>query len=200
MIKGHKQATRRQILRQAMTAGLAAFSSSYAIGQQRVDADHGRIEPPIDVPAIPLRCADGALRNLTELTRGKATAVQLMFAECTTTCPIQGAIFQRVQGLLPASARPRTQLLSISIDPENDTPQALREWLQRFQAGAGWTAAVPKQKDLAAVQSLFGKGRSDIGNHTTQVQILNQRSQLVWSSVELPSAESIVAVLSHVLG
>ena len=193
------QTTRRRILRQAL-AGLFLLPGSYALGRQQVRADHGRVDPPIDLPALPLRCADDSLRNLNELTRGKATAVQLMFAQCTTTCPIQGAIFERVQGLLPDSVRHRAQLLSISIDPENDTPQALREWLRRFQAGAGWTAAVPQQKDLAAVQSLFGGGRSAIDNHTTQVQVINQRSQLIWSSVELPPAESIAAVLTRVLG
>lgn len=191
--------TRRRVLQRAL-AGLPVLSGFHGLGQQRVGADHGRIDPPIDVPAIPLRCADGVLRNLTELTRGKATAVQLMFTQCTTTCPIEGAIFQRVQGLLPPAARPKTQLLSISIDPENDTPAALREWLHRFHAEAGWTAATPQTKDLAAIQSLFGGGRSAIENHATRVQIVNGRSQLVWNSVELPPAELIAAALTHIHG
>lgn len=197
MIADSMQPTRRKLLRQAL-AGLTALSSSYALDQRQIRADHGRIEPPIDVPAIPLSCADGSLQDLTKLTRGKTTAVQLIFTQCTTTCPIQAAIFQQLQKFLPNVASHRAQLLSISIDPENDTPQSLREWLHRFHAGNQWTAAVPQLKDLAAIKRLFGKQRNTVENHTTQVHILNQHSQIVWSSIELPSAESIAAVLSRI--
>jgi protein SCO1/2 len=196
MIADSMQPTRRELLRQ-ISIGLTALSSSYALNQRQIRSDHGRIEPPIDIPAIPLYCADGSSQDLAGLTRAKTTAVQLIFTQCTTTCPIQAAIFQQLQKLLSSSARHGAQLLSISIDPGNDTPQSLREWLHRFHAGNQWTAAVPQPKDLAAIQGLFGKQGNTIENHTTQVHIVNQHSQIVWSSIELPSAESIAAILNR---
>jgi protein SCO1 len=186
--------TRRGVLRQAFGT-CAAITGLSARAQEQIISDHGRIIPPRAVPAIPLLCSNGSTQTLTGLTRGKTTAVQLMFAHCTTTCPIQAAIFQQVQTLLPNSARHPAQLLSISIDPQNDTVQTLREWLHQFQAGNEWVAALPQVKDLAAIQALFGNGQKSLENHTTQVQVLNERSELVWRSIELPSAESVAAVL-----
>jgi|tagenome__1003787_1003787.scaffolds.fasta_scaffold20950284_3 protein SCO1/2 len=197
MIRKNLAPTRRWLLGQAF-ASLATFSGLSAVGQETSNEDHGGIVTPIDVPAIPLLSTNGSLETLTGMTRGKATAIQLMFAQCTTTCPIQAAIFQQVQKLLPDSARHRVQLLSISIDPENDTLPAIREWLHRFQAGSEWMAAVPRAKDLPSLQSLFGRARTSVESHSTQVHIVNQRSQIVWRSIELPSAESVAAVLSRI--
>src|SRR3954468_20871151 len=106
MIRNGTTSTRRRILGQAF-ASLATISGFPSLGQEQLEAQHGRIIPPMNVPAIPMLCSNGSLQTLTALTRGKATAVQLMFSQCTTTCPIQAAIFQQVQKLLPESARHR---------------------------------------------------------------------------------------------
>src|ERR1700733_15155773 len=53
-----------------------------------IGADHGPIRPPIPVPDINLVCHNGASTTLPRLADGHATAVQLMFTHCTTSCPI----------------------------------------------------------------------------------------------------------------
>src|SRR3954451_13955793 len=106
MIRKNLAPTRRWLLGQAF-ASLATFSGLSAVGQETSNEDHGGIVTPIDVPAIPLLSTNGSLETLTGMTRGNATAIQLMFAQCTTSCPIQAAIAQHVQKLLPDSARHR---------------------------------------------------------------------------------------------
>jgi len=157
--------------------------------------EHGRVYPPLPLPSLPLRCADGRVSDLASLTRGFATAAHLMFTGCSSSCPIQGAIFQRVQSLLPPNRARLTRLLSISIDPAHDTPRTLKAWLARFGARTGWTAAVPASTDMPQILQLFGRGRTNIADHATQVQIIDRDARLIWRTGALPPAESVVDIL-----
>lgn len=158
---------------------------------------HGRIKPPEPVPEVKLTRDDGAATTLLRVVEGHATAVQLMFTSCTTTCPIQAAIFGRVQSRIPDMAGRKLQLLSLSIDPKTDTPKAMSAWLRRFHAGPAWIAAAPALADAQRLRDFFGKG-SDSADHSNQVSILDRQGRLVWRTFELPAAEEIVAVLQKV--
>jgi protein SCO1/2 len=195
--------------RRRVCAGAAAWAGAWAVGaagaciapQARalpVIADHGRIDPPVPLPDVPVRRAEGGWSSLADMVRGHATALHLMFTGCSTVCPIQGAIFERVQSLLPDRLERGIQLLSLGIDPLGDTPDAMRTWLARFDAREGWTAAAPRASDLIRLLDLFGQGRSAIERHATQVSIIDRRGQLVFKTRELPSADSIAYILRRV--
>lgn len=154
----------------------------------------GLIEPPVPIPDITVRLHDGRNVALRRLMSGHLNVVQLMFTGCTTTCPIQGHVFQRVQQLLDDRPSPPIQLISISISPLEDTPALLRAWLQRFDAGPGWIAASPRPEDLDAVLNMAGSTRG-IESHATRVDLVSPRAELIWRTYELPSPESIVALL-----
>jgi protein SCO1/2 len=164
-----------------------------------VAADHGRVEPCVPIPSIPVRRAgDEAWVDLAALLRGRATALHLMFTGCSSVCPIQGAIFERVQALLPDQQARGIQLMSLSIDPLNDTPHAMRTWLERFEARDGWIAVAPMPKDLDGLLDLFGQGRNALETHATQVNIIDRRADLVFRTPELPSADAIANILRRV--
>lgn len=192
-------------LRRRISVGVAALLA-VAVGEditpraraQLVGADHGRVVPPVPIPNLAVRCADGTSATLDALVRGHVTAVHLMFTGCSTVCPIQGAIFQRVQALLPDQRSTRIQLLSLSVDPTGDTPAAMRRWLERFNARDGWIAAAPSFQDLNVIWDLFGQGRNAVENHTTQVNIIDRRGQLIFRTPQLPSADSIADILKRV--
>jgi protein SCO1/2 len=192
--------TRRRVCSGALAALAQAltFTRSPRAHAQLVNADHGRIEPPVPMPDVTVRCTDGRAASLAALLQGRATAVHLMFTGCSTVCPIQGAIFQRVQSLLTDQVARGIQLLSLSIDPLEDTPAAMRSWLQRFDAHDGWIAVAPDPKDLDALLELFGQGRNAVESHATEVNIVNRHGQLVWRTRELPSADSIADILRKV--
>jgi protein SCO1/2 len=159
---------------------------------------HGRIVPPVPVPDIAVVRQDGVSTTLLQLLGGRATALQLMFTSCTTTCPIEAAIFARVQKTLPDMANRGIQLVSLSVDPQHDSPAALSAWRRRFHAGPNWIAAAPAIADLQRVQGFFGKGE-DSSDHSTQVQILDRSGSLVWRTSELPTPGEITAVLQKIV-
>jgi protein SCO1/2 len=160
--------------------------------------DHGRIRPPVPPPDLPLVGHDGAGTTLALLLAERVTALQVMFTACTTTCPIQGAIFARVQKLVPDQMARGIQLVSLSVDPVHDTSAALAHWLRRFGARPGWRAASPRPADVEQVRAFFGGGRTATDNHSTQVQLFDRTGSLVWRTGELPEAEEVAALLRRI--
>jgi len=161
--------------------------------------DHdNRVSPPRPVPDVRVRCDDGKTVGLAALLRGRATALQFVFTECTTTCPIEGATFARVQQLVPDLTERSIHLLSLSIDPDADSPEALRKWLARYHARPGWIAATLLSGDVETIRSFFGDGAQAIANHSTRVQIINRRGEWIWRTFDLPSPESIADILQKI--
>jgi protein SCO1/2 len=162
-----------------------------------IDTHGGPILPPVPVPNVRVQLTDGRHIGLQELLRAKSTALQTVFTRCTTTCPMQGAIFQRVQQLFADQVQRRAQLISLSIDPTQDNPQTLREWLARFEARDGWFGAVPRPADLPILRAFFGSATDSLTSHATQVQIVDRAGQLVWRTNELPSPQSVTRLLQR---
>jgi protein SCO1/2 len=200
-------ATRRAALRALLAFPVASLSGVVRVqaadAQSRrsdavINAHGGPILPPVPVPNVRVQLTDGRHIRLQELLRNKATALQTVFTHCTTTCPMQGAIFQRVQRLFPDQVQRSAQMISLSIDPTQDSPQALREWLARFEAREGWSGAVPRPDDLPALQAFFGSSTDSLTSHATQVQIIDRAGQLIWRTNELPSAQSVTRLLQSI--
>lgn len=66
---------------------------------------------------------------------GKITVVDFFFTSCPSICPVMSKELSRVNDMF--REEPRAQLMSISIDPEFDTPQVLKEYADEHEAIAG---------------------------------------------------------------
>lgn len=180
---------------------LAAGSVPTAAGAQATGhAGMGPVEPRVLVPDVPLTLHSGRQSRLAELLRGKHTALQLMFTGCSSTCPIQGAIFASLQGRLAKTPLASAQLLSISIDPLADDAKALAAWRQRFNADALWLAASPGIQDndrLPDFLSSRPKPGVAADRHVAQVYLIDKRGRLAYRLAELASASAIAKAMSE---
>jgi protein SCO1/2 len=156
----------------------------------------GPVRPPQPAPKLKFTAEDGRAFELASQLRGRITAVQLMFTGCSATCPIQGALFSTLAPMI--AARPEMQLLSLSIDPLGDSPQALAAWRARFGAQAPWQAAVPGVKDVDRLLD-FLRGRAQgVDRHTAQVYLFDRQARLAYRTADMPPAR-FVADLMHEL-
>ena len=64
--------------------------------------------------------------------RGKVWIANFIYTHCTDTCPLQSAQMARLQEEL--KTEPDFRLVSITVDPEQDTPETLTEYATRFGA------------------------------------------------------------------
>jgi len=156
---------------------------------------YGAIQKALIAPDMEITMQNGEKSNLRVLLNNKITALQLIFTGCSATCPIQGALFDKVANQIN---QPEIQLLSISIDVMHDNPNKLKTWMQHYRPYKFWNAGVPS---LTNVEILFDylNGKSDsVDNHTAQVYLFNQDAELIYKTDEMPSAKTIVDLLNKI--
>jgi protein SCO1 len=83
------------------------------------------------VPEFTLTERDGSVVSLQQL-RGKIWVADFIYTNCTDTCPLQSAMMAKLQQQY--ATNPDFQLVSFTVDPERDTPQALTSYATKFQA------------------------------------------------------------------
>jgi protein SCO1/2 len=152
--------------------------------------------PPPTLPDVTVVTDTGATVPFASLLAGRTVAINFIFTSCPTVCPLMGASFGRVQKLL--GGRDVT-LISVSVDPETDTPARLTEWRKRFGAKPGWTLVTGSQRDIDLILKAFGVYTSDPGSHSPSAFIADTRRG-VWRKVDgLAPPSTIMSVLDTVL-
>jgi protein SCO1/2 len=117
------------------------------------------------VPEVTLVRSDGARVNFGhELDDGRPVLLDFIYTTCTTICPVMSQTFAEVQKRLGADAA-KVKMVSVSIDPEEDTPARLTEYAKRYQAGPQWTFYTGTVEASVAAQRAFDAYRGDKMNH-----------------------------------
>ena len=125
-----------------------------------------RSEARYVIPAVTLLRDDGKSVNLpAELDDGRPVVLNFIYTSCTTICPMNSQVFEQLQDDL-GSGNERVHLLSISIDPEQDTPARLRAYAAQFHAKRGWDHYSGALASILAVQRAFNAYRGDKMSHT----------------------------------
>jgi protein SCO1/2 len=113
---------------------------------------------PVIGPAPPftLTSQDGRAVSLAAL-RGKVVAVTFIYTTCPDICPLLTQKMARVQDALGAKFGPQVAFLSITVDPERDTPAVLKGYAQAFGAKfAGWSFLTGSPAAIRDVTRRYG--------------------------------------------
>ena len=108
-------------------------------------------------PNVPLTTQDGVpVRFYDDLIKGKIVAINLIYTTCKYACPLETARLSQVAKLLGDRMGRDVFFYSITIDPDHDTPEVLKEYAAKYQAGPGWTFLTGKQQDIELVSKKLG--------------------------------------------
>jgi protein SCO1/2 len=119
-----------------------------------------------DAPAVTLVRQDGkSVSLLRELDDGRPVLLNFIFTTCSSTCPLSSQTFTEFQRKLGVEAH-QVHLMSISIDPEQDTPERLSEYAHRFHAGPEWQHYTGTLAASVATQRAFNVYRGNKMSHT----------------------------------
>jgi cytochrome oxidase Cu insertion factor (SCO1/SenC/PrrC family) len=119
--------------------------------------------PPIDdVTDHPLIGSDGRPTTLYALTRDRVAVVAFVYTSCSEAagCPVSTAVLHRLDGDVAAdpALRQRVRLVSISFDPERDTPARLASVRSLHEPRTDWAfATAPDETRLAPLLADFGQ-------------------------------------------
>jgi len=122
------------------------------------------------------------VRFYTDALRGKIVLVSFIYTNCTDICPILMHTLTDVQNSLGDRFGKDVFFVSISVDPEDDTPEELRKYAERYGAKPGWTFLTGPKKEIDAVIRRFGEFQEDFEEHSMTI-ILGDVRNGRWSKM-----------------
>lgn len=153
-----------------------------------------------DLPPVALEDSEGRAVSLEEVVAGpEPIALNFIFTTCTTICPVMTATFARMNAQLGADAK-GLRFVSISIDPEYDTPGVLKSYASRYDAGENWWFLTGGAEEVTSVLRAFDAYFGGKTNHRP-LTFLRGPSATEWVRIEgLASGADLATEYRHLLG
>ena len=180
----HGTVSRRELLKWGLfsASGVLAWKNGLnpLVGNAHAAIPTGSPLSPL-FGAQPLTTQDGRpVRFYDDLLKGKSVVINVIYTSCTDECPLETARMAEVQRLLGARMGRDIQFYSISIDPEHDTPAAMKSYAKKFGVGPGWLFLTGKKEEIAALTKKLGLSRiNDLANrdgHASSLMLGNEPS------------------------
>ncbi len=145
---------------------------------------------PLSIPDITLTDQNGqSVRLYSDLMKNHITAVSFIFTGCSSTCPLVSQVMRQAQTLLPERMGRDMRMISISVDPQNDTPEQLKKYAQSLTAQRGWSFLTGSAADIARISSAFQARVGQRESHTSTIFVLNNRTG-AWTRIDGTSGSS----------
>jgi protein SCO1 len=113
----------------------------------------GLVSPPLPKPSFTLVDTSGAPFDFRTKTEGYVTLLFFGYTFCPDMCPMQMSTVAQALKALPAQQAGRVKVVFVTTDPNRDTRQVLRAWLDHFDKnfiGLTGTQAAIKAAQIAA--------------------------------------------------
>src|SRR5690348_15896097 len=130
-------------------------------------------------PNVELTTQDGKkVRFYDDLIKGKVVAIELMYTTCKYNCPLETARLVQLQKLLGDRMGKDIFFYSITIQPEIDTPEVLKQYAAKYHVGPGWLFLTGKEADIKLLSRRLGldslPNANDPDGHTPSLLIGNE--------------------------
>jgi protein SCO1 len=160
----------------AVTAAGPVFATSDAT------QDSGPLPEMGPAPAFALMSQDGKPVSLVGL-RGKVVAVSFLYTACPDICPLLTQKLVEVQDTLGENFGKKIAFVSITVDPEHDTPEVLKDYAAAWEAKtAGWSFLSGPPEAVRDVIRRYGvyaaKTAEGAIDHTLLTSIIDPRGVL----------------------
>lgn len=211
--------SRRHLLLGFLAIALAgAAGTAVWTGQRLRSRQGGWDEKPLEglknfgvVPDFSLIERSGKPLRLVDL-RDKIWIANFIYTNCKDTCPLQSAEMARLQNDLVDKTD--VKLVSISVDPERDTPQALSRYAERFKADPDrWLFLTGEKREIYRIAQegfrLSAVPASDVGQenndsilHSTRFVLVDSKAQIrgYYQSTDAEAMKRLSRDLKTLLG
>ncbi|HEX8433522.1 SCO family protein [Archangium sp.] len=133
------------------------------------------------------------VRFYSDVLKDRVVVISFLFTRCNTACPMIAARLNQIRAQLGEQFGREVYFISISVDPEHDTPQRLKEFALRQQAThAGWTFLTGSKEDVNQVIARLGQYVENIEGHSTLLIAGNEKKKH-WTKIRPDAPASAVA-------
>jgi protein SCO1 len=122
------------------------------------------------------------LRLYTDILKGNVVIINSFYSTCSSVCRVTIPVFKQLQENLGERVGKDVRLVSITVDPENDTPEILRQYAAGVGAKAGWEFLTGDKQTVDEVLYKFGLYTEAKEDHSNVFIVGNERTGL-WKKV-----------------
>ena len=147
----------------------------------------------IDVPDAELVTQDGqAVKLASDVIGDRIVVVDFVYTTCTTVCPVLSAILRQVQERLDERLGSEVMLVSISVDPNRDTPARLKAYSGKLGAQDGWLWLTGEKTVVDMVLKDLGAYTPNFEDHPSMILVGDGQSGEWGRFLGFPGAEQIM--------
>ena len=139
------------------------------------------------------------MRFYSDILKNKVVVVNTFFTTCTSICPPMNRNFEKIQDALGDRLGKDAFLVSITVDPETDTPTRLKEYSRRFHARPGWIFLTGKKENVDWALYKLGQYVETKDEHTSIFIIGNEPKGLWKKAMGLAKAEELIRIVEDVI-
>ncbi|MBI2999839.1 MAG: SCO family protein, partial [Deltaproteobacteria bacterium] len=142
----------------ALAATLAPHPQVFGHDHSAPAAAKGALRREVRIPIQDFSLTDQEGRPFRfQSLKGKAVLVGFIYTSCPDVCPLITASMQSVQRSLNGRERKSVRFLSITTDPEIDSPDILKSYAGRYEVDfSNWFFLTGDVKALQPVWKAFG--------------------------------------------
>jgi protein SCO1/2 len=145
------------------------------------------------------------LRFYDDVMKGKVLLINFFFTDCDNVCPIATDNLVRVQELLGDRVGKDIRMVSISLQPEHDTPEVMAAYTRKHGIGPGWYFLTGQRDDIELLRRRLGFWDidpvvdADPEQHLGTVRIANEPMHRWAMSPSLLNPPALVRAVHRVL-
>ena len=187
---------------------LAIFSCCLQLwGCQRPSGAHPTVQTAAPLPSASIyslesRWSDqnGAEMQLRSL-RGKPQVIAMIYGSCKGACPRILEELRRVERMLSERSSQEAGFVLITMDPEVDSSQRLRELAEKYALGSRWRLLRGSEEDTRELAAALGVKYKKISNtdyaHSNTITVLSSAGLVVHQKQELGGVEASAHALEE---
>ena len=123
---------------------------------------------------LPVVTQDGQeLRFFSDVLKDRVVLVSLFYTNCTGMCPLTNEKLAEVQDLLGDDFGQKIRFVSLTLEPETDTPKVLKDYAAKFGARDGWLFLTGEKKNLEQITNRLGQANREKETHNPFLMIGN---------------------------
>jgi protein SCO1 len=114
------------------------------------------------------------LRFYDDVLKDQIVVISFIFTSCQDICPISTARLVQVQDELTRVGYSKVRFISLTVDPEVDTPERLKAFSKGFNTGPNWVFLTGKPEDIRAINRKLGDRSTKPSEHRNEIVLGNE--------------------------
>ena len=126
------------------------------------------------VPNLAVVAHDGTTFNFyDDLIKDRIAVISFIYTSCSEICPVATARLSQLQEKLGAHMGRDVFFYSITVDPDTDTPERMRDYAKAFGAGPGWLFLTGTPEHINEIRYRLGERSRFLGEHRNDLLLSN---------------------------